>query len=97
MQCSDGQTPNGFQMKEVWRDPPSFMGMGRCVGTAVAREAGGMVHLGQLPAAFLLRLPGVQKVQHLQRNTYFVRPSRSMWAATSGMAQQYKEADEGDL
>ena len=84
MQCSDEETPNRVQ---VWRDPPSFMGMGRCVGTAVAHEAGGMVHLGQLPAAFLQRLPGVQEVQHLQRTMLYVSPFRCPWAAPAGIAQ----------
>lgn len=44
---------------------PGFMSMGSCIGLAVAQEAWRMVHFRQPPGPLLLRLPGLQKVQHL--------------------------------
>ena len=46
-------------------DMPGFMSMGSCIGLAVAQEAWRMVHFRQPPGPLLLRLPGLQKVQHL--------------------------------
>ena len=47
---------------------PGFVGMGGRVGMAVAQEAGRVVHSGQLPASFSLRLPGLQEAQHLRHS-----------------------------
>ena len=46
---------------------PGFMSMGSCIGLTVAQEAWSMVHLRQPPGPLLLRLPGLQKAQHLRR------------------------------
>jgi hypothetical protein len=44
---------------------PGFMSMGSSIGPAVAQEARRMVHFWQPPGPLLLRLSGLQKVQHL--------------------------------